>query len=67
MGEDAKLIKFYPNYVMKKNIYFIDHSMEIKPNHFNKDKPHLNKNGSNILSRKFQRYLIDKLPIIIQV
>ena len=37
----------------EKGIYLIDHSKKIKPNHLNKGKLHLNKNGSNILSRTF--------------
>ena len=37
----------------ERNIYLIDHSKKIKPNHLNKGKLHLNKNGSNILSRTF--------------
>ena len=37
----------------EKNIYLIDHSKKIKSNHLNKGKLHLNKNGSNILSRTF--------------
>ena len=37
----------------EKNIYLIDHSKKIKPNHLNKSKLYLNKNGSNILSRTF--------------
>ena len=56
---------------MKKNIYLFDYSERIKQNHLNKGKLHLNKNASNILSRsiamKFQGFLIDGLPVIIQV
>ena len=37
----------------ERNIYFIDHSKKIKTNHLNEGKLHLNKNGSNILSRTF--------------
>ena len=37
----------------ERNVYLIDHSKKIKPNHLNKGKLHLNKNGSNILSRTF--------------
>ena len=37
----------------ESNIYIIDHSKKIKLNHLNKGKLHLNKNGSNILSRTF--------------
>ena len=37
----------------ERNIYLIDHSKKIKPNHLNKGKLHLNKNGSNILSSTF--------------
>ena len=37
----------------ERNMYLIDHSKKIKPNHLNKGKLHLNKNGSNILSRTF--------------
>ena len=37
----------------ERNIYLIDHSKKIKPNHLNKGKLHLNKNVSNILSRTF--------------
>ena len=37
----------------ERNIYQIDHSKKIKPNQLNKGKLHLNKNGSNILSRTF--------------
>ena len=36
-----------------KNIYLIDNSKRIKPQHLNKGKLHLNKNGSNILSNNF--------------
>ena len=37
----------------ERNIYLIDHSKNINPNHLNKGKLHLNKKGSNILSRTF--------------
>ena len=37
----------------ERNIYLTDHSKKIKPNHLNKGKLHLNKNGSNILNRAF--------------
>ena len=37
----------------ERNIYLIDHSKKIKPNHLNKGKLHLNKNGSNVLSHTF--------------
>ena len=37
----------------ERNMYLIDNSKKIKPNHLNKGKLHLNKNGSNILSRTF--------------
>ena len=37
----------------RKNIYLIDHSKRIKPQHLNKGKLHLNKNGSKILSNNF--------------
>ena len=71
MRKGAKLIIFYPNCVMKKNNYLFDYSERIKQNHLNKGKLHLNKNASNILSRsiamKFQGFLIDGLPVIIQV
>ena len=54
----------------ERNIYHIDHSKKIKTNHLNEGKLHLNKNGSNILSRTFvneiARVFIDGLPIIIQ-
>ena len=32
----------------ERNIYLIDHSKKINPNHLNKGKLHLNKNGSSI-------------------
>ena len=37
----------------ERNIYLIDQSKKIKPNHLNKGRLYLNKNGSNILSRTF--------------
>ena len=37
----------------ERNIYLIDQSKKIKPNHLNKGRLHLNKNGSNILSHTF--------------
>ena len=37
----------------ERNIYLIHHSKKIKTNHLNKDKLHLNKNGSDILSSTF--------------
>ena len=37
----------------ERNIYLIDHSKNINPNHLNKGKLHLNKKSSNILSRTF--------------
>ena len=37
----------------ERNNYLIDHSKKIKSNHLNKSKLHLNKNGSDILSRSF--------------
>ena len=37
----------------ERNIYLIDHSKKIKPNHLNKGKLYLNKNGSNILCSTF--------------
>ena len=37
----------------ERNIYLIDHSKKIKPNHLHKGKLYLNNNGSNILSRTF--------------
>ena len=37
----------------ERNIYLIDHSKKINPNHLNKGKLHLNKNDSNLLSRTF--------------
>ena len=35
----------------ERKMYLIDHSEKIKPNHLNKGKLHLSKNGPNILSR----------------
>ena len=37
----------------ERNICLIDHSKKIKPNHLSKGQLHLNKNGSNIMSRTF--------------
>ena len=37
----------------ERNINLIDHLKKIKPNHLNKGKLHLNKNGSDILSQTF--------------
>ena len=36
-----------------KNIYLIDNLKRFKPQHLNKGKLHLNKNGSKILSNNF--------------
>ena len=42
-----------PQLCHERNIYLIDHSKKIKPNHLHKGKLYLNNNGSNILSRTF--------------
>ena len=49
----CKVNRILSQFCHERNVYLIDHSKKIKPNHLNKGKLHLNKNGSNILSRTF--------------
>ena len=37
----------------KQNIYFINHAKNILPQHLNKNKLHLNRKGSSILTSNF--------------
>ena len=40
----------------RKNFYLIDHSKKIKASHLNSSSLHLNRKGSNILSRSLTQH-----------